>query len=70
VRAEARGRRHGALKPWQLVEARINGEQFFHVYRKCDAPTVLEVPDPDKVVAVMKLGAHGDALWASSSSRT
>jgi hypothetical protein len=54
------------LKPWQLVEARINGTQFFHVYRKCDAPTVLEVPDPDKVVAVMKLGAHGDALWASS----
>ena len=54
------------LKPWQFVEARTNGEQFFHVYRKCDAPTALEQPDPDKVVALMKLGAHGDALWASS----
>lgn len=54
------------LKPWQFVEARINGEQFFHVYRKCDVPTDLNQPDPDKVVALMKLGAHGDALWASS----
>lgn len=55
-----------ALKPWQMVEARKNGNQFFHVYRKCDLPTELEVPDPDKVCAVMKLGAHGDAMWASS----
>lgn len=55
-----------ALKPWQFVEARTNGEQFFHVYRKCEAPTELTTPDPDKVCAVLKLGAHGDALWASS----
>lgn len=53
-------------KPWQLVEASINDKQFFHVYRKCDAPTVTEKPDPEKVCAVLKLGAHGDALWASS----
>lgn len=55
-----------ALKPWQFVEARANGAQFFHVYRKCDLPTDLTVVDPEKVCAVMKLGAHGDALWASS----
>lgn len=53
------------LKPWQFVEARTNGEAFFHVYRKCDAPNV-PAPDHDKVVALIKLGAHGDALWASS----
>lgn len=54
------------LKPWQFVEAKVNGNQFFHVYRKCDAPSDLSVPDHDKVCAVMKLGAHGDAMWASS----
>ena len=54
------------LKPWQLVEAKLNGDQFFHVYRKCDRPTDLAVPDHDKICAVMKLGAHGDAMWASS----
>jgi len=53
-------------KPWQFVEARINGDAFFHVYRKCDKPTDLTVVDPDKICAVVKLGAHGDALWASS----
>lgn len=55
-----------ALKPWQFVEARTNGQQLFHVFRKCDLPTDLTVPDNDKTVAVVKLGAHGDALWASS----
>lgn len=54
------------LRPWQLVEARINDGAFFHVYRKCDRPTVLEKPDQDKVCAVVKLGANGDALIASS----
>lgn len=54
------------LRPWQFIEARVNGAQLFHVYRKCDQPTDLTMPDPEKTVAVMKLGAHGDALWASS----
>ena len=54
------------LKPWQFVEARTNGAQLFHVFRKCDTPTDLTAPDLDKTVAVVKLGAHGDALWASS----
>lgn len=54
------------LKPWQMVEARQNGDSFFQVYRKCDGPHVVEQPDPEKTVAVIKLGAHGDALWASS----
>ena len=53
-------------RPWQLVEARINDGAFFHVYRKCDRPTELEKPDHDKICAVVKLGAHGDALMASS----
>jgi len=53
------------LKPWQMVDARVNGERFFQVYRKCDGETI-EQPDPDKVCAVLKLGAHGDAIWASS----
>lgn len=53
------------IRPWQMVEARANGTQFFQVYRKCDAPNIV-APDPDKIVALMKLGAHGDALWASS----
>ena len=53
-------------KPWQFVEARINEGAFFHVYRKCDLPTDLTVIDPEKICAVIKLGAHGDALWASS----
>jgi len=56
---------HGC-RPWQFVEAKINAGAFFHVYRKCDTPTVLEAPDPEKICAVLKLGAHGDALWASS----
>lgn len=54
------------LKPWQMVDARTNGDKFFHVYRKCDLPTTLDQPKPEKICAVMKLGAHGDALWASS----
>lgn len=54
------------LKPWQLVDARVNAEKFFQVYRKCDRPTVLDAPKPEKICAVIKLGAHGDALWASS----
>jgi SAM-dependent methyltransferase len=54
------------LRPWQFVKATENGEQFIHVYRKCDRPTDLVVPDPERICAVMKLGAHGDALWASS----
>ena len=53
-------------RPWQLVEATISGDSFFQVYRKCDRPNVTAVPDTDKTVAVVKLGAHGDALWASS----
>lgn len=54
-------------KPWQLVDARVNGQQFIQVYRKREAPhLVATLPDPEKVCAVMKLGAHGDALWASS----
>lgn len=53
------------LKPWQLVDARVNGAAFIQVYRKCDGPAI-EQPDPAKVCAVLKLGAHGDALWASS----
>lgn len=52
-------------KPWQLVDARINGQQFFQVYRKIEGETPVK-PDPEKVCAVLKLGAHGDALWASS----
>ena len=56
---------HGC-KPWQFVEARINEGAFFHVYRKCDTPTDLTVIDPEKICAVIKLGAHGDSLWASS----
>jgi len=54
------------LKPWQFIEARVNGEQLFQVYRKCDRPSTLGDPKPEKIVACMKLGAHGDALWASS----
>lgn len=54
-----------ACRPYQLVECKTNGQQFFHVYRKTDAPPVAQ-PDPEKVCAVLKLGAHGDALWASS----
>lgn len=55
------------LKPWQFVQATLCGDQFFHVYRKCDRPTTLGAePERDKICAVMKLGAHGDALWASS----
>lgn len=54
------------LKPWQFVEARVNENSFFHVYRKCDRPTELEQPKPENICAVIKLGAHGDALWASS----
>ena len=55
-----------SARPWQLVEAKINGEQFFQVYRKRDEPLVMDQPDPDKICALIKLGAHGDALWASS----
>lgn len=54
------------LRPWQLVEAQVSGDTFFQVYRKCDRPHVMAAPDRDKTVAVVKLGAHGDALWASS----
>jgi hypothetical protein len=54
------------LRPWQFVEARTNGASMFHVYRKCDLPTELGQPAPEKICAVVKLGAHGDALWASS----
>lgn len=54
------------LQPWQFIEARVNDKSMFHVYRKCDRPTELGKPHPDKVCAVVKLGAHGDALWASS----
>jgi ADP-heptose:LPS heptosyltransferase len=52
-------------KPWQLVDARVNDKSLFQVYRKRDAERE-EMPDPSKVAAVMKLGAHGDAIWASS----
>lgn len=55
-----------SLKPWQMIEARTNENQFFSVYRKCDSPHIVDVPDPEKICAVIKLGAHGDALWASS----
>ena len=54
------------MRPWQMVEAKVSGESFFHVYRKCDRPNVTEVIDPDRTCAIVKLGAHGDALWASS----
>lgn len=54
------------LRPWQFVEARANGNAMFHVYRKCSLPTTLDEPKPEKACAVVKLGAHGDALWASS----
>lgn len=54
------------LRPWQFVVARANDKAMFHVYRKCNLPTVLDRPAPEKVCAVVKLGAHGDALWASS----
>ena len=54
------------MRPWQFVDARENGGQFFQVYKKSDEPTLLEQPDPERICAVMKLGAHGDALWASS----
>ena len=53
------------LKPWQLVDARVNDNAFFQVYRKCEGERP-EQPDPEKICAVMKLGAHGDAMWASS----
>lgn len=53
------------LRPWQPVELTTNGNTFLHVYRKCDGVYV-PPPDPEKVCAVIKLGAHGDALWASS----
>lgn len=53
------------MKPWQLVDARINGDAFFQVYRKCEGETVVQ-PEHDKICAVVKLGAHGDALFASS----
>lgn len=55
-----------ALVPWQFVDARKTGDRFFHVYRKCNRPSVVDRPDPDKVCAVIRLGAHGDAIWASS----
>jgi ADP-heptose:LPS heptosyltransferase len=58
-----------ALRPWQLCEAKTGagGTQFIQCYRKADLPTVLDkAPLPDKVCAVVKLGAHGDALWSSS----
>lgn len=54
------------LLPWQLVEARTNGNQVFQVYRKSDVPYEIPTIEEDKICAVMKLGAHGDALWASS----
>ena len=54
------------LRPWQMIEARTNNEFFFHVYRKCDKPSIVDQPKPEKIVALMKLGAHGDALWSSS----
>jgi hypothetical protein len=54
------------LRPWQFVVARSNDKATFHVYRKCNLPTILDQPAPEKVCAVVKLGAHGDALWASS----
>jgi ADP-heptose:LPS heptosyltransferase len=56
-------------KPWQLVDAKVGGDgkTFFQVYRKRDAPSVLDQqPPPEKICAVVKLGAHGDALWGSS----
>ena len=53
------------LKPWQLVDARVNDQAFFQVYRKCEGPALTN-PDINKVCAVVKLGAHGDAMWASS----
>lgn len=52
-------------RPWQLVDARLNGSAFFQVYRKCEGEA-LQQPDLEKTVAVVKLGAHGDAMWASS----
>lgn len=53
------------VKPWQLVDARVSNDAIFQVYRKCEGERP-EQPDPDKVCAVLKLGAHGDAMWASS----
>lgn len=54
-------------KPWQMVDAKLGngGTQFIQVFRKADLPTEPQ-PDHEKVCAVVKLGAHGDALWASS----
>lgn len=52
-------------RPWQMVDARVNGAAFIQVYRKCEGEPVVQPPH-DKICAVMKLGAHGDALWASS----
>jgi ADP-heptose:LPS heptosyltransferase len=46
--------------------AKSNETAMLHVYRKCNLPTTLNQPQPEKVCAVVKLGAHGDALWASS----
>lgn len=54
------------LQPFQAVDIREANGQLFHVYRKCNLPMTLMNPKPEKVCAVMKLGAHGDALWASS----
>lgn len=54
------------LKPWQLVDARVAEQSFFQVYKKTDSAVELIAPDMNKVCAVVKLGAHGDALWASS----
>ncbi len=55
------------LKPWQVVEIREANGQFLQVYRKCDLPTAAWLTNPpEKVCAILKLGAHGDALWASS----
>ena len=53
-------------KPYKFCEAQTNGQKYFMVFQKADLPTVTEVPKPEKICAVMKLGANGDALWASS----
>jgi hypothetical protein len=55
-----------ALRPWKFCEAQTNGDKYYFVFRKGDMSPALPPPTPEKLCVVIKLGAHGDALWASS----
>jgi ADP-heptose:LPS heptosyltransferase len=58
---------------WDLErnETRIGGREysFFQVYRRREDGQILQswkTPEPEKTVAVVRMGAVGDAIWSSS----